>query len=142
MADDRPTIPDDLIYLLTSDRLGHVSAIRRDGSIASHLMWIDWDGEHLLTSSPVGSVKGQNWRNNPQAGMSVVDRDDPWRFVIVRGRVTDIRPDIDLAFIDKMSMRYLGVPYRRRDFAREVFEITPDYIQASAGRGAQVSKPR
>ena len=137
MADDEPTIPDDLVYLLTSDRVGHVSAIRADGSIASHLMWIDWDGEHVLTSSPVGSVKGQNWRRNPQVAMSVVDADDPWRFVIVRGRVTDIRPDIDLAFIDKMSQRYLNVPYRRRDYPREVFEITPDFIEASPGRGGR-----
>jgi len=137
VADDRPTIPDDLVYLLTSDRVGHVSAIRADGSIASHLMWIDWDGEHVLTSSPVGSVKGQNWRRNPQVAMSVVDADDPWRFVIVRGRVTDIRPDIDLAFIDKMSQRYLNVPYRRRDYPREVFEITPDFIEASPGRGGR-----
>jgi len=137
VADDRPTIPDDLVYLLTSDRVGHVSAIRADGSIANHLMWIDWDGEHVLTSSPVGSVKGQNWRRNPQVAMSVVDADDPWRFVIVRGRVTDIRPDIDLAFIDKMSQRYLNVPYRRRDYPREVFEITPDFIEASPGRGGR-----
>ena len=137
MTDGRPTIPDDLVYLLTSDRPGHLSAIRADGTIASHLMWIDWDGEHVLTSSPMGSVKGRNWRRNPQVAMSVVDAEDPWRFVIVRGRVTDIRPDIDLAFIDKMSQRYLGVPYRRRDYPREVFEITPDYIHASPGRGGR-----
>jgi PPOX class probable F420-dependent enzyme len=137
VSDDAPTVPDDLVYLLTSGRLGHVSAIRADGSIAMHLMWIDWDGRHVLTSSPMGSVKGQNWRRNPQVAVSAVDEEDPWRFVIVRGRVTDIRPDADLAFIDKMSLRYLGVPYRRRDYPREVFEITPDYIQASPGRGGR-----
>ena len=137
MADDQPTIPHDLVYLLTTDRLGSVSSLRADGSIATHLMWIDWDGQHVLTSSPLGSVKAQNWRRNPQFAMSVVDRDDPWRFVVVRGRVTDIRPDTGLVFIDKMSMRYLGVPYRRRDFEREVFEITPDFIQASPGRGGR-----
>jgi len=97
-------------------------------------MWIDWDGEHLLTSSPLGSRKGQNWRANPQAAISVVAADDPWRFVLIRGRVTSIRPDQDLAFIDKMSLRYTGQPYRRRDAPREVFEITPDYIRASGGQ--------
>jgi PPOX class probable F420-dependent enzyme len=137
LDEDRPTIPAELVDLLTSDRLGHVSSIRHDGSIASYLMWIDWDGEHLLTSSPVGSRKGQNWRANPQAAMSVVAADDPWRFVLIRGRVTAIRPDQDLAFIDKMSLRYTGQQYRWRDAPREVFEITPDYIRTSGGRGGR-----
>jgi PPOX class probable F420-dependent enzyme len=127
-------VPDDLVYLLTSDRVGHVTSIRPDGSIATHLMWIDWDGRHVLTSSPVGSRKGKNWRANPQASVSVVDADDPWRSVIVRGRVTDIQPDQDLAFIDKMSLRYVGAPYFRRGSEREIFYITPDHVRASRGR--------
>ena len=128
------TIPEDLVEMLTSDRLGHVSSLRADGSIATHLMWIDWDGEHVLTSSPVGSRKGWNWRRNPQASVSVVDAQDPWRYVIVRGRVTSIVPDEDLAFIDKMSIRYVGAAYFRRTSAREVFVITPDDVRASRGR--------
>ena len=133
MSGDK-TVPEDLVDLLTSRRLGHMSSIRPDGSIATHLMWIDWDGEHVLTSSPVGSRKGANWRANPQASVSVVDADDPWRYLIIRGRVTDIRPDDGLAFIDKMSLRYVGAPYFRRSSPREVFVITPDHVQASRGR--------
>lgn len=130
------TIPDDLLDLLTTNRLGHVSVPRPDGSIATHLMWIDWDGEHLLTSSALGSRKGRNWRANTQASVSVADRDDDWRYLIIRGRVTDIRPDVDLEFIDRMSVRYTGAPYRWRDSAREIFVITPDHIRSSGGRGS------
>ena len=126
-------VPGDLADLVTTDRLGHVSAVRADGGIATYLMWIDWDGEHVLTSSAVGSRKGGHWRRNPQAAVSVVAADDPWRFVIVRGRVTDIRPDEGLAFIDKMSERYTGGPYRFRGAEREIFEITPDHVVASRG---------
>jgi PPOX class probable F420-dependent enzyme len=133
VADPAPAIPADLVYLLTSDRIGHVTSVRPDGSLATHLMWIDWDGEHVLTSSPVGSRKGHNWRQNPQASVSVVDRDDPWRYVIVRGRVIEFRPDEDLAFIDKMSQRYVGASYFRRA-PREVFVIRPDHVTASRGR--------
>jgi PPOX class probable F420-dependent enzyme len=129
------TIPDDLPDLVTTDHLGHVASIRPDGSIATHLMWIDWDGERLLTSSPVGSRKGRNWRENPQVSVSVVDPDDPWRYLVIRGRVTDIQPDEGLAFIDRMSERYVGGPYRRRDSPREVFTVTPDHVRASPGRG-------
>jgi PPOX class probable F420-dependent enzyme len=127
-------VPEDLADLLSGDRLGHVSSLRPDGSIATHLMWIEWDGRNLLTSSPVGSRKGQNWRANPHASVSVVDGEDPWRYVIIRGRVTDIRPDEDLVLIDRLSLRYTGSPYFRRNSAREVFYITPDHIRASRGR--------
>jgi hypothetical protein len=96
-------------------------------------MWIDWDGEHILTSSPVGSAKGRHVRANPRVAVSTVDRDDPWRYVIVRGRVTDIRPDENLEFIDKMSLRYTGELYLRRNFEREVFQITPDDIRIGHG---------
>ena len=134
---DPPTIPDDLLDLVTTDRIGHVSSIRADGSIATCLMWIDWDGGRLLTSSPVGSRKGRRWRRDPHASVSVVDRDDDWRFVTIRGRVTDITPDVGLEFIDRMSERYTGGPYRRRDSEREVFVITPDHIEFGRGGWAR-----
>jgi PPOX class probable F420-dependent enzyme len=129
----KTALPDDLLDLLTTDHIGHVSSLRADGSIATCLMWIDWDGEHLVTSSPVGSRKGRRWRRDPRATMSVVDHYDDWRYVIIRGRVTEIRPDTNLEFIDKMSQRYLGSTYRQRDSEREVFVITPDRIDVSRG---------
>jgi PPOX class probable F420-dependent enzyme len=133
MDDNPPTIPEDLTDLFTTDHIGSVSSIRPDGAIATYLMWVDWDGTHVLTSSPVGSHKGANWRANPQASVSVVDHYDDWRNLVVRGRVTDIRPDVNLEFIDRMSLRYTGGPYRRRGTEREVFVITPDHISASRG---------
>ncbi len=130
---NQATVPDELVDLLTTNVLGHVSCLTPSGRIATNVMWVDYDGEHVLTSSPVGSRKGRSWRHNPQAGVSVVDRGDPWRFVEVSGRVTDIYPDEGLAFINKMSERYTGRPYQRPG-DREVFVITPDRVRASSGR--------
>jgi len=128
-------IPEELVDLLTTNVLGHVSAHRRDGSIAQYLMWVDFDGEHVLTSSPVGSRKGANWQRDPHVTLSVVDRADDWRYLIIRGRVVKRRPDEGLAFIDRMSQRYTGQPYRWRSSPREVFLIEPDWVRASTGRG-------
>ena len=128
------TIPEDLAYLLTSDVLATVAALRPDGTIALYLMWVDFDGTRVLTSSRVGSVKGRHWGRNPTVSLTVVDHSDPWRSLIVRGQVVGRHPDEGLAFIDKMSGRYLGVPYRMRDFPREVFEIEIDHLQAARGR--------
>jgi len=127
-------IPEDLLDLLTTNVLGHVSAIRRDGGMAHYLMWVDSDGEHVLTSSMVGSRKAANWRRDSHVTVSVVDKADDWRFLIIRGRLIQTRPDEGLAFIDKMSMRYTGQPYRFRERPREVFFIMPDHVIASRGR--------
>jgi PPOX class probable F420-dependent enzyme len=131
--DQSAAIPLDLAYLLTTDHIGHVSFIRIDGGIGTTLMWVDWDGEHVLTSSPVGTYKGRVWRANPSISVSVVDHHDDWRFVTVEGRVTDIRPDVNLEFIDRMSQRYLGGPYRRRNYEREIFVITTDRVRFGHG---------
>jgi PPOX class probable F420-dependent enzyme len=128
------TIPQDLADLLSSNVLAHVSAHRQDGSMAQYLMWVDFDGEHVLTSSPVGSRKGAHWRRDPHVTLSVVDRSDDWRYLVIRGRVVDIRPDDGLEFIDRMSQRYTGQPYRMREYPREVFVIEPDHVRMSGGR--------
>lgn len=127
-------IPAELVDLLTGGLLGHVATMAPSGRVAVHLMWIDYDGRHILTSSRVGSRKGRNWRRNPQAAVSVVDPRNPWRYLSVSGRVVDIQPDTDLAFIDRMAERYTGQAYGDRDMAREVFVIEPDRVRASLGR--------
>jgi PPOX class probable F420-dependent enzyme len=133
MAPPHP-IPDELTYLLTTDLPGHVAFLAPNGSVRIVIMWVDYDGEHILTSSRIGSFKARAWRKDPHAAVSVVDKQDMWRFVRMRGRVTDIKPDTNLAYIDKLSRRYTGQDYRFRDFAREIFVITPDRITASTGR--------
>jgi PPOX class probable F420-dependent enzyme len=133
MATEHP-IPDELTYLLTTDLPAHVSFVPLDGSVRIVIMWVDYDGEHIVTSSPLGSFKGRVWRRNPRVAVSVVDKQNMWRFVTISGRVTEIKPDTDLAFIDKLSRRYTGAEYRFRHFEREIFVITPDRIRASTGR--------
>ena len=127
-------VPDELVDLLTTDALGHLATVRADGSLAPAIVWVDFDGEHVLVDSPVGSRKGANIRANPQVAVSVPDHQNPWRFQQIRGHVTGIRPDEGLAKIDQLSQRHTGGPYRWREWPREIFEVTIDHVQASTGR--------
>ena len=128
-------MPSDLLDLLATDVVATVAAHRPDGSIAQYQMWVDYDGAHVLLSSAVGSQKARNWARDPRVTLSVVDRRDPWRFLVIRGRVVETRPDAGLELIDRVSHRYVGQPYRRRDVEREVFVIEPENVQARRGRG-------
>lgn len=126
-------IPEELAYLLQTNVLAHVTLAEADGTLVTHVMWIDFDGEHVLTSSPKTSYKSRALRRRPNVAISVVDPADPWRRLSISGRVTDIRDDEGLAFINAMSQRYMGGPYQRPG-AREIFIITPERVRAFTGR--------
>jgi PPOX class probable F420-dependent enzyme len=128
------TLPAELIDLLTTNVVGHVTLAMPSGRLITHVMWIDAEDGRVLTSSRLGSAKGGAWRADPRAAISVVDPKDPWRWLSISGRVVEIRPDTDLAFIDALSRRYMGRDYPMRDMAREIFVIEPDRIRSSSVR--------
>jgi PPOX class probable F420-dependent enzyme len=127
-------IPEELAYLLRTNVLAHVSMTEADGSLMTHVMWVDYDGEHILTISPTGSSKSRALRQRPNIAVSVVDPANPWRRLAISGRVTEIRDDEGLTFINRLSERYVGAPYPRPG-PREIFVITPDRVRAFMGRG-------
>jgi len=129
------SIPADMLDLFSEPALGHVSYTTAAGQIVTFPMWVDFDGSHLLASSPVGSRKGQAIRHRPRVAVSIVSTKTPWRWLSVSGRVVDIAPDEDLAFIDRMSQKYVGRPYERRS-PREVFTIEVDRVSHSGTWGA------
>ena len=128
------SIPDDMLDLFDEPALGHVSYTNDTGQIVSFPMWVDFDGGRLLSSSPVGSRKGQAVRLRPQVSVSIVSTKTPWHWLSVSGRVVDIRPDEELAWIDRMSVKYVEQPYQRRS-PREVFTIEIDRVANSGSWG-------
>jgi PPOX class probable F420-dependent enzyme len=132
--DTKPTIPEGIRDLFDEPALGHVSYLNKQGQVVTFPLWVDFDGEHLLTSSAVGSRKGRSFRERPHVSVSIVSTTNPWRWLSVSGRVSDIQPDQDLGFIDKMSRKYTGQDYERRT-PREVFTIDIDRVSSSESWG-------
>ena len=96
-------------------------------------MWVDYDGEHLLISSPIGSRNGKALRDRPQVSIEIVSTNNPWHWVSISGRVVDIQPDENLEFIDRMARKYTGSEYQRRT-PREVFKVAIDRVSRSWAR--------
>jgi nitroimidazol reductase NimA-like FMN-containing flavoprotein (pyridoxamine 5'-phosphate oxidase superfamily) len=129
-------VPEQLRVLFDEPALGNVSYLNDQGQIVTFPMWVDYDGEHILTSSPVGSRKGQAFRKRPQIGVSIVSTTNPWLWVSVSGRVIDIKPDENLEFIDRMARKYTQREYQRRT-PREIFTIEIDRVSPSDRRLAR-----
>jgi general stress protein 26 len=121
------SIPDDMLDMFAEPAVGLVAYTTANGQIVSFPMWVDYDGGHLLISSPVGSKKGRSFRVRPQVGVAIVSTKTPWRWLSISGRVAEIRPDEGLALIDRMSQKYSGKAYERRT-PREIFVIDIDRV--------------
>jgi PPOX class probable F420-dependent enzyme len=128
------TIPEDLRDLFDEPALAHLSYLNKWSQIVTFPMWVDFDGEHILVSSPVGSRKGKALRERPQAAISIVSNGNRWHWLSISGRVIDIQPDGNLEFIDRMAKKYTGEAYERRT-PREVFTIEIDRISHSGAWG-------
>ncbi|MDQ4099885.1 MAG: PPOX class F420-dependent oxidoreductase [Chloroflexota bacterium] len=101
-------IPADKLDLLESTALAHVATLGPNGEPQNNPVWFDWDGEYLLFSQTTTRQKYRNLQNDPRVALSIVDPDNPYRYLEVRGTVVDFRPDPDFAFINKMSAKYTG----------------------------------
>ena len=122
-------IPDHLVDLVTSDNVAHVTLTEADGSLVTHVLWIDYDGQHLLIWSRTNSHKSKVFRDRHQVAVSVVDRENPWRRLSITGRVTEFRPDVGHEFINRLAWRYTNMPYPRTPDS-EIIVITPDRVRA------------
>ena len=70
-------------------------------------------------------------RADPRVALSVTDPDDPYRAIMIRGRVVKITEEGADAHIDKMAKKYLGqdqYPYRTSDEVRVLYYIKPERV--------------
>jgi PPOX class probable F420-dependent enzyme len=101
-------IPDDYRDLLERPLYGHLATSRPDGTVQVNPMWFDWDGELLRFTHTTKRQKYRNVTAHPQVAMSIVDPDNPYKFLEVRGSVEEIVPDPTGAFYMHLNDRYSG----------------------------------
>jgi PPOX class probable F420-dependent enzyme len=124
------TIPASHADLLERPALAHVATIGPDGEPQNNPVWFDWDGEHIRFSQTTGRQKYRNVQQEPRVALSIVDPDNPYRYLEIRGTVERIDPDPDKAFIDKMAKKYLGAdkyPWNQPGDERVVVVIRPEH---------------
>ncbi|MEI7643483.1 MAG: PPOX class F420-dependent oxidoreductase [Chloroflexales bacterium] len=101
-------IPDKYHDLLESTALAHVSTLGPSGEPQSNPVWFGWDGTHIRFSQTTKRQKYRNLQRDPRVAISIVDPNDPYRYLEIRGNVIAIEDDSSLAFINSMAKKYLG----------------------------------
>ncbi|HEY7049416.1 MAG TPA: PPOX class F420-dependent oxidoreductase [Jatrophihabitantaceae bacterium] len=99
-------IPDGYEDLLVRPLFGDLATVRPDGDPAVTPMWFAWDGEVLRFTHTTGRAKLRNIEHNPHVALSIIDPEQPYRYLQVRGKVEGIDPDPTGAFYVELAQRY------------------------------------
>lgn len=105
----QPIIPEGYEDLLESTALAHIATIGPHGEPQSNPVWFDWDGEHLKFSQTKTRQMYHNVQRNPRIALSMVDPENPFRYLEIRGEFVRIDEDPNLDFINSMAKKYLGM---------------------------------
>ncbi len=101
-------IPDSHLNLLTSTAVANVATIGPDGAPQVNPVWFEWDGTNLRFGQVTTRQKLRNLRRDPRIAVSIVDPDNPIRYLEIRG-IARLEPDPELELTHRLGKKYLGL---------------------------------
>ena len=123
-------IPEKYRDLFNKRAFASLGTLMPDGRPQVTPVWVDLDGDQVVINSAKGRQKDRNLRRDPRVALAIIDPDNPYRYLEIRGRVSEITEDGADAHIDKMAKKYLGVdkyPYRQPGETRVLYKIQPEH---------------
>jgi len=126
-------IPEKYRDLFQKRAFASLATLMPDGSPQVTPVWCDFDGTHVIFNSAKGRQKDRNVRRDPRVSLAIVDPENPYRYLEIRGRVAEITEEGAAAYIDKLSKKYLGVdkyPYGQPGEVRVLYKIVPEHTTA------------
>jgi PPOX class probable F420-dependent enzyme len=124
------SIPEKYRDLFTKRAFGSLATLMPDGSPQVTPVWVDLDDDLVVVNTAKGRQKDKNMRRDPRVAIAIIDPENPYRYIEIRGRVAEIVEQGADAHIDKMAKKYLGVdkyPYRQASETRVMFKIKPEH---------------
>src|SRR5690606_127663 len=123
-------LPSSLQALLADPNFAALTTLGPDGSPSTHVMWVDGDEDHVVLNTEGHRQKFKNVQRDPRVAVTVIDRNDPHRYVEVRGRVIEtVTGDEARAHIDELSHKYTGGLYANPITSeRVVLKVEPERI--------------
>jgi PPOX class probable F420-dependent enzyme len=125
-----PRLTAEQARLFEEPNFATVATANPDGSSQLSIVWIDWDGERVVFNTAAGRVKPRNIERDPRVGVLVVDRNDGYRWVAVRGHAEMTTDGAD-EHIDTMARKYSGEGWTSRpDEERLLVRVGVEHVSA------------
>ena len=126
------TIPEKYLPILTEKKaLAHLATLMPDGSPQVTPVWFFYKNGKFVVNTARGRIKDRNMKQNALVALSIVDPDNPYVHLAVRGKITRATEEGADASIDALAMKYLGkdkYPFRQPGEVRVIYEIEPTSI--------------
>jgi PPOX class probable F420-dependent enzyme len=122
-------IPDSYQDLFSGKKaFASLATVMPDGSPQVTPVWFDYVDGNVRVNTARGRVKDRNMTQNARVALAIVDPDNPYRHVQIRGRVARIVEEGADAHIDALAKKYLGkdtYPFRKPGEVRVIYVIEP-----------------
>jgi PPOX class probable F420-dependent enzyme len=102
-----------------------------DGSPQVTPTWIDFEDNIILYNTAEGRIKHKNISRDPRVAVSIIDHNNPYNMVSIRGIAIEQTNEGADEHIDKLAKKYLGVdkyPMRSPNEKRIIVKIKPEKI--------------
>ena len=130
------TIPDALQDLLERPIVVAFATVNPDGQPQVTPVWASLEGDQVWINSAVGRRKDSNIRANPMVTVLVIDPENAFHWVEIRGEVVEFDDsDAALAHINKLAGSYAGNddyyafnPGGKGQETRVIYKIQPSKV--------------
>jgi PPOX class probable F420-dependent enzyme len=131
-------IPSSVRRRLQERSFWHFVTTNDDGQPTATPVWADVDGSHVIVNTAVGRRKERNVRRDPRVALSMIDLDNPYSWVEIRGRVVEfVEGEEADDSIDALTKKYLDLdeyPNRHRGESRVILRIEPTQVLLNTER--------
>ena len=106
-------IPEKYNDLLLTEKksFAYLATVMKDGAPQVTPIWFEYANGKFKLNTAKGRVKARTLKPGAIIAMAITEPSDPYRYVQVRGRVTEVTENGAREHIDKLSQKYLGKPY-------------------------------
>jgi PPOX class probable F420-dependent enzyme len=125
-------IPESFKDLLQKKAFANLATVNADGTPQVTPVWVDSDGTHIRFNTAKGRLKDKNLRRTPIVALTIMDPDNPYRYLQVKGRIAEVTESGADAHIDALAKKYIGqdkYPWRRPGEVRVTYKILPERVQ-------------
>jgi PPOX class probable F420-dependent enzyme len=117
--------------LLQDPNFVYVGTVRKDGTPHVVPTWIHVNGDLVELNTAEGRVWPTNARRDGRITLTVPNKDNPYEYVEIRGKVVEDTHEGADEHIDFLAKKYLGqdtYPFRRPDEQRLILRVAPEKI--------------
>ena len=125
------TIPEEFMDIMNSKALASLATSMADGSPQVSPVWFSFDGSLVWVNTAEGRLKDKNVRRTRKVALAIVDVDNPYRHIAIRGEVVEITNDGADDHIDSLAKKYLDAdkyPYGQEGEIRVIYKIRPERV--------------